>query len=331
MRVVLTAGLIGAILLAPIARADSDDLSPAQALFTQMQRAARTLDYRGIFVYQDGPSLSTLKVEHGWLHGKEYERLLSQDGARREVLINGDLVTYVRPASKSVVIMHRDSRGGLPGRIAAETGISPYYELALGASKRIAGRKCRMLILKPVDEYRYQHRMCVDEVNHLPLESEVIDHQGNPVERLLFTELKEVTGLTPADFKPPVLGPQYTLRWVKTNSSGEPESGTSGGSAWRFQPDQLPPGFSIRATQLRRFGSSGDPVRHFVLSDGVATVSVFIATRKHPVQVPSQMERSGALNVLTTSLHGALVTVMGEVPRVTVHRIADALTYTKAD
>ncbi|WP_156782638.1 MucB/RseB C-terminal domain-containing protein [Acidihalobacter yilgarnensis] len=325
MRVASIAGLLGGVLLLPAAQAWATP-DPAQALFSQMQHAARTLDYRGIFVYQDGASLSTLKVEHAWHGGKEFERLVSQDGARREVLVDGDLVTYVRPSTKSVVIMHRDSRTGLPGRFASEVRATPYYHLVLGETKRIAGQTCRMLVLKPIDQYRYQHRMCVAVDNHLPLESEVIDHQGNPVERLLFTDIKLATDLNPSAFKPPVLGPKYTLRWVKTSGAG---SRVDDDSHWSFKPTVLPPGFALRAAQTRRFIAGGDPVRHFVLSDGVATVSVFIATHQHPVQTSPNMERSGALNVLTTDAHGALITIMGEVPRVTVQHIANALTYSK--
>ncbi|OBS10400.1 MucB/RseB C-terminal domain-containing protein [Acidihalobacter prosperus] len=326
MRVASIAGLLGGVFLLPPIQAGAAT-DAAHGLFSQMRHAARTLDYRGIFVYQNGASLSTLKVEHAWHDGKEYERLVSQDGARREVLVDGDLVTYVRPSTKSVVIMHRDSHSSLPGRFASDAHATPYYHLELGATKRIAGQTCRVLVLKPIDRYRYQHRMCVDVGNHLPLESEVIDRQGNPVERLLFTDIKLVTGLKPAAFKPPVLGPQYTLRWVKTRQAGD--EAKHDGSRWSFKPSALPPGFVLRAAQTRRFSASGDPVRHFVLGDGVATVSVFIATHEHAVHAASSMERSGALNVLTTSSHGALVTVMGEVPRITVRRIAGALTYSK--
>ena len=328
VRALSIAGLLGLILLLPTGQANADQ-NQARKLFEKMQHAAHTLDYRGVFVYQDGSALSTLKIDHAWYKGKAYERLVSQDGARREVLVNGDLVTYVRPSNKSVVIMRRDSRPVMPSRFGSKALPTSYYHLQIGSSKRIAGQACRMLMLKPADRYRYEHRMCVDIDNSLPLESEVIDRQGRAVERMLFTNIQLDSSLKPAFFKPPVLGPHYTLRWVKTNV----QRGSEGkeGIPWNIKSTVLPPGFVLRATQMHRFSADGDPVCHFILSDGVATVSVFIASNVHRRDFPaSTMERSGALNVLTTGSHGALITVMGEVPRITVQRIADAVRYSKA-
>lgn len=324
LRVFLLTGLF--LLPVTYVYAGTGGASPHK-LFVKMRHAARTLDYRATFVYQNSDSLSTLKVVHAWYKGKVYERLLSQDGARREVLVNGDLVTYVRPASKSVVIMHRASHPGLPGRFVSHAHMTPYYHLKKGSIRRIAGMRCRVLMLNPVDKYRYQHRMCISKSNGLPLESAVINQQGRPIERLLFTDVKIVKGLKPADFKPPVLGPKYTLHWIRThhihNKTGSSQS------HWKFKSAVLPPGFVLQASQIRRFQDNGEPVRHLVLSDGIALVSVFITMHHYAAQPHPTMSHKGALNVMTTTRHGALVTVMGEVPKVTIKAIAKALNYSK--
>lgn len=327
MRALALAALFGGVLLLPAAYAGTDQ-PQAQRLFAQMERAARTLDYRGIFIYQNGTTLSTMKIEHAWYAGKTHERLVSQDGAPREVLVNGDLVTYVRPLSKSVVIMRRDSRAALPGHFGAAMRSTSYYHLELGASKRVAGQHCRVLMLRPMDRFRYEHRLCVAAGNKLPLESEVIDHQGKAVERMFFTSIELDKGLQPVFFKPPVLGPQYTFRWIRNKPHGVGGSQTL--LHWHFRPSALPPGFALHATQVRRLGGIKEPVCHFVLSDGIATVSVFITkNRQQPVKGMAKPieERNGALNVLTTSSHGASITAMGEVPRVTIKGIVDALHY----
>lgn len=328
MRQLFIASLLGCAMFLPNAHAGVEQ-NQAQKLYAKMQHAARTLNYRGVFVYQNGSELSALSIEHAWSKGKSYERLISEDGARREVLVNGDLVTYVRPANKSVVIMRRGSRPVFPSHYGPKILPTTYYRLEVGVKKRIAGQICRVLLLKPVDQYRYEHQMCIADGTSLPLESEVVDHLGSPVERMMYTNIQLDSQLKPAFFKPPVLGPHYTLRWVRTNSGDS--LGGKQGSLWDLKATLLPPGFALRAKQAHNFSVEGDPVCHFVLSDGVATVSVFIAHQaRYRETTGSTMERSGALNVLTSISHGALITVMGEVPRITIRRISDALKYGKA-
>ena len=48
-----------------------------------MNRAFRTLDYDGVFSYQSGTELTTLRVVHVVIDGIEHERLVHLDGARR--------------------------------------------------------------------------------------------------------------------------------------------------------------------------------------------------------------------------------------------------------
>jgi len=69
----------------------------------------------------------------------------------------------------------------------------------------------------------------------------------------------------------------------------------------------------------------GVPVKHLVFSDGLATVSVFIepvATVTKPMQ---SVLRQGATHVYTRTVADHQITVLGEVPAITVMQIANSV------
>ncbi len=319
MRALMIAGL--ALSLSPMAYASASPQakeSPS-ALLQGMAKAVKHLSYEGTFVYQNGGSLSTLRVVHAWNSGQVRERLISQDGSRREVLINGTSVTYVRPSVKSIVIMQRSVHPGLPGGVGEGAWKSPYYHPQLGKLHRVASMPCRQVVLQPVDQLRYVRRICVGLRHHLPLETEVVDRNGNVVERMLFTWLRVVKSVPASEFAPPVLGSGYTLKRLRDTGPGQKRT-----SDWQF--GGLPAGFKLFAERERNLESGGRQVRQMVLSDGISTVSVFIAPSMGD-SANGRFVRSGALNVYDATVHGHDVTVMGEVPKQTIRDIIGALSY----
>lgn len=319
MRGIAIAGL--AFSLSPAVYSSAAPVPPSQEtprmLLRQMTAAVNHLDYEGTFVYQRGSTLNTLKLLHAWQGGEVRERLISQDGSQREVLIDGNAVTYIRPSVKSIVIMRRHARSGLPGGVGADSASNPFYRPRLDGVRRVAGMSCRVVVLQPSDDLRYARRMCIGLHHHLPLETEVVDRKGRVVERMLFTSLNVVKSLPPSAFVPPALGSGYTLKRLRDAASKRLAD-------WRLS--QLPRGFKLQVERERNLGNDGQHVRQLVLSDGVSAVSVFIAPGDGHAAT-GRFLHSGALNVYSTSIHDHDVTVMGEVPKRTIRHIAAALTY----
>ena len=56
------------------------------AMLERMSRSVRTLDYRGTFSYQQGQELSSVRLVHAVVDGKEQERVVHLDGDMREIL-----------------------------------------------------------------------------------------------------------------------------------------------------------------------------------------------------------------------------------------------------
>jgi len=83
----------------------------------------------------------------------------------------------------------------------------------------------------------------------------------------------------------------------------------------------LPPGFSKVIEGERRFHDKTMPVVHFVYSDGLVAISVFVEPSPAAPQAvgPSQ---EGGVNFYRRQLDDHLVTVLGEAPGATVRQIA---------
>ena len=79
-------------------------------------------------------------------------------------------------------------------------------------------------------------------------------------------------------------------------------------------------------TPVQVIQGSNTPVRHLVLSDGLASVSVFIEPRSPQTEAMRGLAKVGAAFAYSRDLDGHQVTAVGEVPAATVEAIAEAVT-----
>lgn len=84
----------------------------------------------------------------------------------------------------------------------------------------------------------------------------------------------------------------------------------------------LPPGFRLAT---HRHQVEGENIfEHLVYSDGLASVSVYIESNNGAPTIAPGLNRIGTTNAFTRLLGNRQVTVIGEVPAVTVRAIGDA-------
>jgi sigma-E factor negative regulatory protein RseB len=301
--------------------------SPQEAgdWLSRMSRAAHTLNYEGTFVYEHQGTMQSMKVFHGADEQGERERLVTLDGAPREVIRDNDKVTCILPDDKAVLV---DATGparpfpiSLPTRLEQLEG---YYDVQLAGIDRVAERAARKLIIRPRDTYRYGQNVWLDETTALLLKSELVDESGQVVERLMFTDLRlHAEVLPPAFFEPQQTGTDLTWYMRTPEHTGHQEGAPE--NAWRV--DDLPPGFRQDIRRFHRVAATVEPVEHLVYTDGLASVSVFI---EKGVDDKSFMgvSRKGAVNVYARRTAGYRIMVIGEVPPETVRRIGDSVTFT---
>jgi len=283
----------------------------------RISHAMRSLSYEGTLVYLHDNRLETLRVIHRVDHGRLHEQIVSQNGPLRTVTREQDQVTCelanANPFSvkrHGVTLDLLRSKGFDPKALTAHYLIHP-----LGAA-RIAGRHTDVVGVIPRDELRYGYRFYVDKGTGLPLKSDLIGQTAEPIEQIMFTALTLLPAGTAAETKPEVAPQEVAASHPEATQEGQ------GQDLWRFT--NLPAGFNLVMRDHWRDGARRR-VQHFVLSDGLASVSVYVENAD-----PDGLQgstRIGAIHAVGGRVADHQVTIVGEVPAATVKAVLAGIRY----
>jgi sigma-E factor negative regulatory protein RseB len=300
-----------------VAQAADDDV---KAWLDRMNTAVESLNYRGSFVHiVDGQSAETLEIVHRFQDGEVRERISSPEGAGREILRTARFVRSVFP-DKQLVVIEEPQVASLPtaSMPSYSDGLASYYELATFTKGQIAGRDTQLVSILARDDYRYGYLLWLDRETALPLKSQVRDEQGDVVEQILFTTISVVDSIRDAEVASGIDTSGFEIR--RPDKSHHEAASTEIWAATR-----LPNGFQLSASRSSLLAGSRYPVQHLVYTDGLATVSVFIAHPLSDADMPEGFSRMGSTNAYSLKIDGRLAVAVGEVPRRTVHGIATSL------
>ncbi len=285
----------------------------------RMADAMRDLAYEGTLVYAYDGEMETLSVVHGVIDGREHERIRALTGKPFEVIRDGESIRCFWPSGDRMLIAQQPARllpSGLPEGLESLPGL---YEAEVEDTTRIAGRIARVIRVTSADEFRYGYRLWIDRETHMLLRSDLIAPDGEIVERLMFTRFSILESVDPARFEPSHPEREYV-------EYGEPTPNADAFNNPEWQVSDLPPGFQTVAQRSQLLPQGGQSVQQSVFSDGLASVSVFVQPLDEPpAKAFEGAAAMGAINVFITRSDGREITVVGEVPSVTVRRIARAV------
>ena len=312
----LKVSLLLVILLIFSLTAHAEPATPLQWL-KLVGEAKKELNYHGTFVYAHGDQLESMKVVHASGVNGERERLIHLNGSPREVIRNNDLVTCIFPEDRTVLVAHRSNLATSPFVQAESLAIfEKYYHLSLGERQRIAGLETQTVNLEPKDIYRYGYRFWISS-GGLLLRSDLLGADGLAIERIMFAEIHVVDEIPHKMMMPAVNLDGF--EWFRQPPPVELSEG-------RWQIDNLPEGFSLKSRNIRTSdGDASTPVEHLVVSDGLASISVFVEEQGEHAEDRMGSFQVGALNGYGRMVNGHMVVVVGEVPTATVELIAQSV------
>lgn len=301
-------GLIFAALTFGLSAQVVADVS-ASTLYEQMRDAVRHLDYEGRFVHQVGDRLDSMYVVHRVREGREFERLVALNGAPKQVIRGEHAVACLDPHNRKINVLGAGTR--LAGVEISDTEqLGSLYRFSTGREVRVAGRNALELLVQPLDAFRFGYRIALDQDTRLPLQSAMLDDNGRVRSQTLFVDLKTGDQVTPIE---------HDLTALQLTDDPLPASAAPPRRhSYRLNAGLLPSGF--------RLIKSLEPeplVSHLLLSDGLASVSVYL--EQPGDQDLDGYSTLGSTEVYGTRRNGMQVTVVGEVPRRTLASIAGAL------
>lgn len=316
-----TALVLAAVALPAVALAGGS----AESWFARMQNALGSQSYQGTIVYigNGPPAAYSLIVCAGG-----YARVTALSGPPREVIRGPRVAVRVRPDG-STMIVHGMAGGASPlpfppASMTAPDKLSQAYRFRLGGWNRVAGENARLVELVARDRWRYGYRVWIGRESGLPLRSELVNGRGNVLEQAFFTRLHLIDSKTAkGEIGNKALALADHAGMAPKPAAANPCPGESepGG----VKVTALPAGFHKVRMTCEEGPPKTVPVTHILVSDGLATVSVFVARREDNGSTLVGGTSLGAIHAVGRVEGGYAVTAMGTVPFATVARIANGV------
>jgi len=301
--------------------AQAQQASPVDWL-NRMAVAVSNTDYEGTVIRRQRGETEALKIAHKIIDGVVNERLVSQEGNGLEIIRIGNEVHCILPDQKSVLVEDWNNQStlfsALPQRDATS---SPHYNVSFVREGRIAGRPAVQVAIRPHDQFRYGHRIWLDESTAFPLKTELLGTDGELLEEIKFADVKLDENVAMESLGPSISLDSFT--WYRQPARYAVEDVDT-----NWQSDDLPAGFRPVSSRSETIAgpeaSDAEAVTtHLVYSDGIANVSVFIETRTG--EEKSGWALVGTSNSYTAEVNDFQITAVGEVPGITVQRIASSM------
>ena len=319
--------LAGATLLGSSMLIADESAGQAADLVRSMSKAMQSLTYQGTFVHMINGNVETMRILHARNERGELERMTSLNGEAREVFRNNKTVTCIWPGSKSVVVSKSKPRDLIP-RVDHSLVESEYYRMVMDKPDRVAGRDTHVVHVAPTDGNRYGYRFWIDQESSMLLRMMLLDENDNGLEQLMFTDIEYPESIDPSLFQATATDDTYSWQEPKP---GDALPATTPKRVVNFS--ELPKGYRKIAETYDAMPMGDGPMSHVTLSDGMASVSVYVeymSADKHDTG-SSGISRMGAINAYGLGLEKAFITVVGEVPVGVVRSIGDSVLIDNSD
>ncbi len=308
---------VAGLLSACVTCADDD---PRRWL-TEMNQALAGRNYQAEVLHRGHGPVEKLRIFHRVHEGHVAERLVNMSPPGREfVRHDAELQCYL-PDQGTVLTETRSDRGSLFGTVPTfDADVEKNYRVEFGGRARILSRTARLVQVTPRDAYRFGYRLWIDEESKIPLVTELCDAFGQKLEEVLFTSLEIDGPLPDALFRTSLDTSRYV--WSRQASDPPPVQGAT--VPWRLS--RMPPGFRLSSVGEEHMPGSDQPATHLVISDGLASVSVFIEGPPAPPRRPTNGRgQAGSAAVYMKFTGGHQITAVGEVPPATLEFIASGV------
>lgn len=287
---------------------------------SRMQDALQSLNYYGTLVFLQDGDVQSMRLVHQATDKGEVERIVNLNGYAREVIRKDDLVTCYLPDSKSVIVSKRRSgKGGWLSKLVANdfAVLQEHYRFQMDGEDRVAGYPTHRILIQPNDAFRYGYRLWLDDETGLLLKSDLLSESADVLEQAMFAEISVVDAIPAAMLKPSVDDDGFV--WYEDKTVSTPTV------AQTWQVGELPSGFKVISQSRHQLPDSARLADHLLVSDGLASVSIYIEALDGEPAVFDGPFKRGAVNVYSTAVDDYQVVVVGEVPEATVEMMAKSL------
>lgn len=226
------------------------------------------------------------------------------------------------PDRHSVVVEKSRAHNNYPPRFPIDIqALEKNYYLSLAGKGKVAGYISQKITILPKDKFRYGYHLWVEEKTGLLLKTHLVVEGDTPVEQFMFTQLRFHDRISEALLKPGVDSSKFD--WYEAPAKKQAPRPSKIELNWLVK--QLPAGFLPDMKRMTTLPENLMPVEHLIFSDGLATVSVFIEDMMDSENNLRGGSHMGAVHAFGRAVDDHYVTVIGEVPYVTVKMIGESV------
>lgn len=280
----------------PCERLENPPEDDAAAWFAHSLIAQRCYGFQAVALRLGMGSLRTFLLE---------QRVRDGVGQQRIQYLDGQAETIEKPKGSRGLWWTDRAAGDGPASIDTTVArLETLYDFTLVASDIVAGRKALVIDIAPRDSLRFPLRLWVDLASALPLRQQLLDNQGQAVDTIQVVRLDSLVR-------------SHDRVDVAGLDRSPPES-----MDWR--PDWLPEGFHRQPADPRA-APGGVEVERQLYSDGLATLSVFMAPAEESVTLREGVHQLGSFRAAARFMEyegrSHQVIAVGMVPAETLARV----------
>lgn len=263
--------------------------------------ATRYREYSGKFTYEYDGKIDTVAISHTIKDNIERETITHLSGKRKQVTRQAPL-SFCQSAGGFLLI-----GGALPLLNGKVANLANHYQFVNRGMERIADRDAVVVQMVPRDIYRYGMVLGVDKQSGLLSKVVVTEGSNKVMERIQFVSM-EVSQADPNLYTPPDKKPDCKLEATQTESP--------------LRPSWVPDGFVLAKYDYDKVSGHME-----TYTDGLSAFTLFVSPQK--LSSDRLVSRRGATVTMLTKIiankQTYTVTVVGEIPAVTAHRMTQSL------
>ncbi len=309
-----------------ISQVSADNESSLLQRIDAMVDAMASRSYGGRFIHMRGDQIDLMRTVHRGTDGERVELLVAENGEVREIRRLGDRCACLWPQRKQVMLgdypnvasrMSGERFDALDSDALDSAGQN-YRLISLGVG-RVAGKTCDQVAVVPTDDLRYGYKLCIGHEQSLLLRMSMYDERGRPMEHNQFTQVESLDSVELAFQEDLTTGIDADFEAIELVGE-RAENAPIRQSSWMIEP--LPSGYRVQSRSWRRNPVTEQYFEHLVVSDGLATASVFVEKRDGDVARQASRTELG-MTMAVRSIEGMRVTAIGDVPSATVESLVE--------
>jgi len=289
-----------------------EDLS-AKAWLENMSQALQEQEFKASLIQIQADHIRPLVYIHGKVDKHEVAFLEHLNGPPKNAVRVGDTVTFIEHDQPPYSVHARRIEGLIPAAFAEDVShLEKGYQFVLGGKSRIASRAGQLVSVIPKDDNRYGYRVWLDVDTFLPLRLDMVNNEKQLLEQLMVVELIVL------EDTPPILLEARKQDWPPVMA----QSKRNDSEDWTF--NWLPVGFKVLMKDSHRLIGSKEAVQYIAISDGLASISVYVA-KAGEAPLPDELVTRNGLSLATERVGNTEVVAVGKVPAETLSRIAQSI------